>query len=256
MVFKKLKARMGMGAATVETTLDRDSAAPGDTITGTVVVAPGEVEQEIEALAVELSAIVEVEGEDSEYETDVQFARLDLLEGVTLSPGDAEQRMTFTFTLPFETPVNHIGGTDLPKIRVGVRTKLAISGSVDPSDLDPLTVTALPLQAQVHDALAGLGFRLKGADLERASGPFGIRPELEYAPGGRWSGKISELEVSLVARGPDTVDVIVQADRRDGWVTEGRDESTGFTVTPGQDVAGLLSGRLDELAQRRQGLFG
>jgi sporulation-control protein len=256
MAFKKLKARMGMGAATIETTLDHDEVAPGGQVTGSVVVKPGDVEQEVEALAVELSAIVEVEGEDTEHETDVQFGTLSLLEGVTLSPGDAEQRHEFTFDVPFETPFNHVAGTDLPKVRVGVRTKLAISGSIDPSDLDPLTVTALPLQEQVHDALAGLGFRLKGADLERAAGPFGIRPELEYAPGGRWAGKIAELEVSLVARGADTVEVLLQADRRDGWVSEGRDEKTGFTVTPGQDLAGVLSGHLDELAARRQGLFG
>ncbi len=257
MAFKKLLARLGKGAASVETTLETPVTHPGGEVRGVVVVAPGEVEQQVGFVAVALSAVVEVEGEDTEHETDVRFGEVRLAGEHTLTPGGAEQRYEFVLPVPVATPFTRLGGHELPKVRIGVRTELDLAGGVDGTDLDPIEVTALPLQEAVHRALAGLGFDLKGSDLERGGqGPFGFAQEVEYAPPSRWSDKMSEVEVSLTARDERTLDVTLQADRRSGWVTEGRDEVSRFTLGDGDDLEGVLVARLDELAQRRQGLFG
>jgi sporulation-control protein spo0M len=50
-------------------------------------------------------------------------------------------------------------------MRVGLRTRIDVPGPVDPGDLDAVTV--LPVRRTVLLALDGLGFALRGADVEK-----------------------------------------------------------------------------------------
>ena len=49
-MFKKLLAKVGIGAATVDTRLNQDSFVPGDIIDGEVHITGGDIEQEIKKI--------------------------------------------------------------------------------------------------------------------------------------------------------------------------------------------------------------
>ncbi len=260
-MFKKLFASMGgSGGASVATELTAARTRPGGSVEGEIVVRGGEIEQEISQVAVGLQGIVEVEGEDSEWQAEQSFAQQVVGGPLTLGP-DSEERMSFRLEVPWETPFNVLGGRPISTVRLGLETELRIERAVDKGDLDPVEVEALPGQHRVLHVLHELGFRRKGSDLERgrvhgAQLPF--HQEIEYSPSSEFAGAINELEVVFVA-GPQTTRVILEADRRGGLLAEGRDEQRGFEVPTididSFDVAGALRGELARLG-RRPGLFG
>lgn len=120
MVFKRLKARFG-GGTTVQTTVHTPVAFPGGTLEGVVDIVGGEFEQEIKYLELALVVRVEVETEDSEYNSDEAVAKQRVHGAFTLRPGE-HKSVPFYFGLPLETPFNMIGGRELPGVRVGLRT--------------------------------------------------------------------------------------------------------------------------------------
>jgi sporulation-control protein len=259
-VFKKLKARVTGGGTAVETTLRSPDTTPGGTIEGEIHVAGGEVEQEIKYLAVSISARVEVEGDDVEYDANIDVGTQRVSDDWQLAPGD-ERRFAFTLPVPIEMPFNVYRGRPLPGVRLGLRTELEIARSVDRGDLDPINVHPLPAQERVMDAFSALGFTLKHADLERgrlrgASLPF--YQEVEWAPPRQYAAQFRELELTFVSR-PDATDVILEVDKRGGLFTEGQDAYTRMTIAHSElerlDVEGLLQHHLQEIARKR-GIFG
>ena len=87
--------------------------------------------------------------------------------------------------MPYETPLTHIEGHQLPGVRMGVRTELEIARSVDKGDLDPVQIVSLPGQTQLLEALAQLGFRFKSADVEKGKLRGATLPffqEIEFSP--------------------------------------------------------------------------
>jgi sporulation-control protein len=259
-VFKKLKARVTGGGTTVETTLQDPNVRPGGQVGGEVHIVGGEVEQEIAYLAVSLTARVEVETEDSEYDANVTFAEKRLTDRWELKPGD-EHRHPFTLTVPIETPFNAYGGQRIPGVSIGVRTELEIARSLDRGDVDPLQIHPLPAQQRVLDAFLALGFRIKAVDLERgtiAGGTLPFYQEIELAPPQQYRAQLNELELTFVSR-HEATDVILEADKRGGLFSEGRDSFRRFTVEHAEvdrlDVETLLQHHLQEIARKR-GIFG
>jgi sporulation-control protein len=111
------------------------------------------------------------------------------------------------------------------------------------------------------DALLALGFTFKRADLERGTIHGATLPfyqEIEFAPSRQYRGQLNELEVTFVARRGAT-EVILEADKRGGLLSEGRDAFRRFTIDDAElsrlDVAGALEQELQEIARRR-GIFG
>ncbi|WP_432495459.1 sporulation protein [Kineococcus gypseus] len=255
MGLRNLAARFGAGAASVDTQLERDVAQPGGPVGGRVVVVGGSVAQDVEEVVVALQARVEVESGDSEWREDVVFARARVGAGFTTAPGERTE-LPFSLLLPWQTPVTAIGGWRLRGVHVGVVTKLVIAGAVDPGNLDALTVVPLPVQQAVVDALGSLGWRFTHADVEKGrvrGSDLPFYQELEFAPppGTR---RVNELEVTFLtdARG---VDVVLEADRRGGLLSEGRDVVTRLRLGHGDTdrarVAAALEGAVRELGSRR-----
>jgi sporulation-control protein len=258
-VFKKMLASMGAGGGSVETTLKTPSAYPGGVVEGIIDIKGGSVDQMIDYVAVGLVARVEIESGDSEYDSYVKFHEHRLTGSFKLDDGAAHQ-LPFQLQIPWETPVNVIGGMTLPKCFIGVRTELEIQRSVDKTDVDPLAVYALPAHEKLLAAFSDIGFRFKGADMEKGRVTGGSLPfyqEIEFYPPPQFAHNVNELEVTFVTRATE-MDVILEIDKRGGFVSSGHDQISKFTVPFAQvdtfDWSGNLNHYIGQLTQRR-GLF-
>ncbi|MFE9659818.1 sporulation protein [Streptomyces sp. NPDC005955] len=215
MVFKRLLGSIGIGGPTVDTALSPGPVRPGSTLTGEVRLKGGDGDVTVD-VTLELLARVEVEADGGEAHGDVAFDRYAVSEDLRL-PGGEALTVPFSLTLPWETPVTELYGQPLG-IVLGVRTEVAVAGSRDKGDLDPLTVRPLPAQEAVLEAFGQLGFGFVSADLEygRIGGTSQALPfyqEIEISPAPRYAHVLKEVEVTFLAA-PYGMDVVLEADRR------------------------------------------
>lgn len=232
MVFKKILRALGVGGPSVETVLTNPNTRPGLHLEGQVHVAGGDHAVDIEYVALGLATRVEVEGEDVEYQEPVEFHRLPVAGAFHLEPGQRHS-IPFQFPVPWETPITHAYGQPLHGMTMGLRTELAVARAVDKGDLDPVAVHPLPAQERILDAFARLGFRFKGADLERGrihgvNQTLPFYQEIEFYPAPQYP-RINEVELTFVA-GPASMEVIIEFDKRGGLLTAGHDSFARFTV--------------------------
>ncbi|MBC3191603.1 sporulation protein [Pseudonocardia sp. C8] len=258
MVFKKLKARFG-GGTTVDTAVHTPVTQPGGFLDGVVEIVGGDVEQRIKYLALRLEVEVEVERDDREHRSTTSFAEQRVADRFELHPGE-RRSVPFRFEVPLQSPFNVVHGRDLPGVRLGLRTELDIAGSLDRGDLDPVRVEPIPPQQRLLAAFEQAGCHFLRADVEQGHIPgaqFGFYQEIEFAPPRDLRG-LKEVEVSFLA-GPHAIDVLIQGDRRGGFLDAGGDRVARLTIPYDQldrhDWASEMRGHLGELARRR-GLFG
>ena len=256
MAFRGMMARLGSGGAGVETVLDRLETTPGGTVTGTVHVTGGKVAQDVTEVRVALQATVEVESGDSSWREEVTFGTVAVAGAARVEPG-AQHALPFSLPVPWQCPVTAIDGWQLRGMRVGLRTRLDVAGSVDPGDLDPVTVLPLPVQRTVLHALDGLGFAFRGADVEKGrirGSELPFYQEVEFTPPYSLRGRVNELEVTFLAD-PQGVDVVLEVDRRGGLLSEGRDVGgrlrLAHTDTDVRAVAAHLDAAVRQLGARR-----
>ncbi|MFH8446564.1 sporulation protein [Streptomyces sp. NPDC018026] len=266
MVFKRLLGSLGVGGPTVDTTLDPGAARPGGTLSGRVHLVGGTTDHDVEHVALELVARVETEhGEHGgDGEGVVVFDRHTVGGAFRLAAGE-ETSIPFTVTLPWETPATELYGQQLGVV-LGVRTELAVAGARDSGDLDPLAVAPLPAQEAVLEALGGLGFGFRSADLEygRIGGTGQQLPfyqEIELSPPPHYAHQVDEIELTFLAV-PGALEVVLEADKRGGPFTDGPDGHGGhdalsrFTVphegpAGPQDWNALVDGWVRELVEHR-----
>ncbi|WP_165396194.1 sporulation protein [Streptomyces sp. F001] len=232
MVFKRLLGSLGVGGPTVDTVLDPGPALPGGTLRGQVHLKGGNADFDIEYITLELVARVEAEHEEDESEGSIAFERYTVGGGFRLAEGE-ERSVPFSVTLPWETPITELYGQPLG-IALGVRTELSVAGAKDKGDIDPLTVGPLPVQEAVLEALGQLDFGFKSADLEygRIGGTGQQLPfyqEIEITPSPRYAHQVNEIEVTFLAN-PAGLEVVLEADKRGGFLFSGHDALTRFTV--------------------------
>lgn len=233
MVFKRLLGSLGVGGPAVDTVLDPIGAVPGGTLSGQVHLKGGNADFTIDHITLELIARVEAEHDHGESEGAVVFDRFTVGGGFRLAEGE-HRSIPFAITLPWETPITELYGQPLG-IVLGVRTELGVAGAKDKGDLDQLTVRPLPAQEAVLEALGQLGFGFKSADLElghiRGTGqqlPF--YQEIELTPAPAYAHQVSEIEVTFLAN-PAGMEVVIEADKRGGFFSEGHDAVTRYTVS-------------------------
>ncbi|CAL9365230.1 sporulation protein [Streptomyces sp. enrichment culture] len=257
MVFKRLLGALGVGGPTVDTVLDPAPVRPGGTLTGRVLLKGGTADFEIEHITLELVARVEAEHEGGESEGVVAFDRFTVGGGFRLAEGE-EREVPFGVTVPWETPVTELHGQHLGVV-LGVRTELSVAGAKDKGDLDPLNVAPLPAQEAVLEALGGLGFGFRSADLEygRIGGTGQRLPfyqEIELVPSPRYADQVDEIELTFLAD-PAGMEVVLEADKRGGLLSPGHDAPTRFTVSHDQvghqDWPALVDGWIRQLVEQR-----
>jgi sporulation-control protein len=256
MAFRGMMARLGSGGARVETVLDRPETTPGGAVTGTVHATGGSVAQDVTEVRVALQATVEVESGDSSWREEATFGTAAVAGAGRLEPGQQYQ-VPFSLPVPWQCPITAIDGWHLRGMRVGLRTRIDLPGSVDPGDLDPVTVLPLPVQRTVLHALDGLGFAFRGADVEKGhlrGSDLPFYQEVEFAPPYSLRGRVNELEVTFLAD-PQGVDVVLEVDRRGGLLSEGRDVGGRLRLahsdTDVRAVAAHLDAAVRQLGARR-----
>jgi len=233
MVFKKLLGAIGAGGPSVDTVLPDEPVLPGGSLAGHVHLEGGSSDAEIEQIVLELVARVEAETQDGEHEEAVVFERVTVGGGFRLSEGERKS-IPFSLVLPWETPLTELHGQPLG-IVLGVRTELQIAGARDKGDVDPLRVGPLSVQEAVLEALGQLGHEFRSADLElghiHGTGqqlPF--YQEIELAPPAQYSHAVGEVELTFLPH-PAGVEVVLEADRRDGLFAGGHDAVNRHSVS-------------------------
>ncbi|MFD9983576.1 sporulation protein [Streptomyces massasporeus] len=257
MVFKRLLGALGVGGPTVDTVLDPASVRPGGTLTGQVHLVGGKADFEIEHITLELVARIEAEHEGGESEGAVAFDRFTVGGGFRLAEGE-QRSVPFSVVLPWETPVTELYGQSLGVV-LGVRTELSVAGAKDKGDLDQLNVAPLPVQEAVLEALGGLGFGFRSADLEYGHiGGTGQRlpfyQEIELVPAPQYAQRFNEIELTFLAD-PGGMEVVLEADKPGGFLSPGHDALTRFTVSHDgvrqQDWPAIVDGWMRQLAEHR-----
>jgi sporulation-control protein len=229
-VFKKLRASLGSGVS-VDTVLSNPNCVPGGVLAGEVRFGGGKVDYEVESITLALAAKVEVDTDDGEYNTWMEFSRTQVTGRFTLQEG-ASHAVPFQFPVPWETPVTSVFGQQLRGMSVGLTTELELKGALDKGDSDPVQVHAMPTQQALLDGLLRLGFQFKGADLEKGTLQGSRLPfyqEIEFHAGPAYSRRMSQLEVTFIAGG-SSMDVLLEMDKRGGFLTASRDAHNRFTV--------------------------
>ncbi|MFJ6443279.1 sporulation protein [Streptomyces sp. NPDC091649] len=233
MVFKKLLGALGVGGPSVDTVLESGPALPGGPLTGEVRLRGGGADVSVDRISLLLVARVEREDRAEEDEGTVVLERFTVGGGFPLAEG-AEHTVPFSVALPWETPVTELRGQPLGPV-LGIRTELEIAGARDKGDLDGLRVGPLPAQEAILEALGRLGYVFRSADLElghiRGTGQqLPCYQEIEILPPAGHAHAVNEIEVTFIAA-PGGLEVVIEADKRAGLLSEGHDTVHRFTAS-------------------------
>jgi len=210
--FNKVFASVGIGAATVDTRLEKDAYMPGEAIQGVVEIKGGKIEQQIDEIYLTLNTTYLREADEKKYTVTATIDRFRLTTPFTIQSNERKE-IPFSFQLPFDTPLS------IGRSKVWVSTGLDIKGGIDPSDKDFLKVVPNPLMSAVFNAIDNIGFSIREADCEEAPrrlrGRLPFVQEFEFIPSsGPFRGRLDELEVVFFPSGNGALDIMFQVDRR------------------------------------------
>src|ERR671917_377121 len=235
MGFGRLLSSIGVGAATVDTRLERDELVPGEEVRGVVEVKGGGSEQEVNGIRLEVQTHYKRESGDNTVTETGTIEHFPVSGHRTIEANSREQ-IPFSFRLPYDTPLT------LGRSSVWIRTALDVRMAFDPFDSDVVTVRPNPAMRLVLDSMQSLGFRMREAENEelphrlRRRLPFG--QELEFVAGsGEFRGRFDEVELVMFPS-EDSVDLVLQIDRRarglGSFLSEsmGTDESYASLTVP------------------------
>ncbi len=215
-MFQKVMASFGQGGATVDARILDRHVRPGGTLHGEVILIGGQVDQEVESLAVTLLARVE-QGDDGQT-VDLPFQNVQLA-GRELVRAGAQIKVPFEVQMPWETPVTTVLGKYLTGMAVGLQTNLNLARTVvDPQDVDAIPIEPLPAQHRVLDALTRIGFKFRDANLvkNRIDGVDQQLPffqEINFLPSQKFASVFNEVAVSFLAR-PRDVQVVLDVHKK------------------------------------------
>ena len=211
MGFGRLLSSIGVGAATVDTRLQRDELVPGEEVRGLVDVKGGSSEQEVNGIRLEVQTHYKREAGDNTVTETATIESFPVSEQRTIA-ANSQEEIPFAFRLPYDTPLT------LGRSSVWIRTALDVRMALDPSDSDVVTVYPTQTMRFILESMDRLGFRLREAENEelprrlRRRLPFG--QELEFiANSGEFRGRFDEIEL-LMFPSEGSVDLILQIDRR------------------------------------------
>lgn len=262
-MFQKVMASFGQGGATVDARILDRHVRPGGTLHGEVILIGGQVDQEVESLAVTLLARVE-QGEEGQT-IDLPFQNVQLA-GKELVRAGAQIKVPFEVQMPWETPVTTVLGKYLTGMAVGLQTNLNLARTVvDPQDVDAIPIEPVPAQHRILDALSRIGFKFRDATLvkNRIDGVDQQLPffqEINFLPSQKFASVFNEVAVSFLAR-PRDVQVVLDVHKKvrvlKGGGLGGRAQSRLGTFTVEYAAMGRtnweqqIEGWLHEVAKQR-----
>jgi len=246
-MFQKVLASFGSGGARIDARLVDRSVFPGRPLRGEVLLTGGEVDQEINSLAVTLLARVEIPGGHEAKTEDLTFGTQQIVGRENIRAGQ-EVRVPFEMQLPWETPISSVFGKPLAGIAVGLQTHLDLANSVtDPQDVDSAAIEPLPAQKRILDAFSRIGFTFTGAALEQgringANQQLPFFQEIRFAPSPRFAPVFTSVAVTFLSA-PSETQVVLEVTKRV------RVSKSGGFGGRGQDFLGLF--KLDHAAIER-----
>ncbi|MDO7907911.1 sporulation protein [Paenibacillus sp. JX-17] len=215
--FNKMLASFGIGAARIDTLLDKPSYHPGEDVHGVIHIYGGSTEQQVDRIYVQVMTEYILEHDDRKVIETCCMARITVSDRLTVQAGE-KLEIPFAFPLPLETPLT------LSRQPVWLRTGLDIDNAFDPKDQDYIEVVPHPDQTAVLEAVEQLGFTYRSSTCEyhkRLGRGVPFVQEIEFYPGGRFAGRMTELEL-IVRLEHDGLSVLVEVDRRGsglgGWL--------------------------------------
>jgi sporulation-control protein len=220
-------SRVGIGSATVDTILERDTVQPGDSIDAHIEIEGGSDDQEVEELELAVATAYQVpDGDDDVSYRTAEISEMELTDGFTIEAGEERTMDVPPIEIPVTTPAT------IDQTQVWIQTGLEIDWSVDPTDEDHLQVEPGPYLDALLEAIEDLGFRFEMADNVRSSfGPHEFAQFFEYEDygGTPWNG-LDDIEF-FVSPAADHLDVQVDVEAS-GLSLFGSDEQRAqFTVT-------------------------
>ncbi|SDZ14114.1 sporulation protein [Thermoactinomyces sp. DSM 45892] len=178
-MFKNLLAKFGHGSAKVDLVLDKQSFTLGESVSGSLMIQGGEVEQKINRIDIDF--VVSIRKDGHEYKQVIQTFPFHH----TFHIQPAERRtFPFSYTMPNNLLVS---GTSVAYF---FKTRLDIADGVDSSDRDFVHIDPPARLQQVIHAFQQLGFHEK-----YDSRSFdGYMQEFEFAPTNYFRDKVQEVE--------------------------------------------------------------
>lgn len=207
--FKKILASVGVGSAKVDARLHNDVLIPGELITGEVHIEGGDIEQEIDDIYMYVITHYEREYDNKKVKEECILAKQLLSAKFKLMPKE-EKILTFSFPLPYETPLT------MGRQPVYLRTGLDIKNAIDPGDSDFIQVLPHPLMEKVLDAVQSIGFQLFKVDCEynrHLGRKYPFVQEFEFRPTGKYRSRLEELEVVFFLKDTE-LEVFMELDKR------------------------------------------
>ncbi|EEN03268.1 Sporulation-control protein Spo0M [Bacillus thuringiensis IBL 4222] len=150
--------------------------------------------------------------DDKKVTSTYDLERVRLTEPFSIEPNEKVE-IPFSFPMPIEAPLT------LDMKTVWIHTGLDIKHSIDPSDRDYVQVLPNALLSSVLDSVNELGFKARHIECEelphrlRKQVPFA--QEFEFIPvSGEYYGKLDELELLILPRAYDRLEIIMEVDRK------------------------------------------
>lgn len=187
-MFKKVLARLGIGAAKVNTIIHTKDLYPGKKVEGVIEIEGGEVPQEINYIALNLKSYAKKKSGDGEVSVKLKLHE-ERVSGNLNILANEQRSIPFSFYLPYFTPITFGHG------KVWIETDLDIDLSVDPTDIDYLKIHAHDELANFVEAFNLLGFRLSQVEVEAQDGRF--YQEWEFIPNSKREWRFDEIECMI-----------------------------------------------------------
>ena len=251
--FNKVLASVGIGAATVDTILEKEQVIPGEEIKGIVNIRGGNTEQRIDDIYLAINTKYIKESNDKKSYVTATIERFRLAAAFTLDASDRRE-IPFSFHLPLDTPIT------LGRTKVWVTTGLDIKNAVNPSDKDFIKVVPNQLLNGVMNSLSALGFRLREVECEEANyrtrNALPFIQEFEFVPiTGYFRGRLDELELIFMPTSKTTADLLFQVDRKarglGGFLSEALEmDETNLRLSVSTNDLPSLTAKLEALIQK------
>jgi sporulation-control protein len=242
-LFNKIFSSIGIGSATVDTKLEKETVVPGQEIKGIVEIRGGNLEQRIDETYLSIYTTYIKEVDDNKFTKSALIDQVRLNEPFTIKSKEIKQ-IPFSLRLPVDTPIS------LGRTQVWVATGLDIKNAVDPTDKDYLRVIPNPLTEAVLNSMNELGFRVREVECEEA--PYRLRrrlpfvQEFEFVPiTGSFRGRLDEVEIVFFPNSDTEIELYMQVDRRarglGGFLSEamGADESHIRLTVRSSDISSM-----------------
>lgn len=154
-MFKKFLSKIGIGGASVDLVLHKNSARMGDTITGELLVHGGDVDQQINGITVELRVKSRYVQNDTTLSVDNCVATVRAAAPFTLGVKETKK-------FPFECQIPEFIAMSSITTQYYFKTNLDIEAALDSKDRDFLTILPSGLMRNFVEGLGLLGCKIRG----------------------------------------------------------------------------------------------